>query len=132
MEFVDNMDDRKPLISVTRKDFEFQTFRSGGKGGQHQNTCDSGVRIIHRDSGAVGESRSERSQYQNRKLALGRLAKTDKFKIWLNRKLYDVDKLEREMEEKLERSMNEENLKVEVRKDSKWMKMSENRTEDKP
>ena len=60
------------LFSITKKDFEVQTFRSGGKGGQHQNKTDSGVRIIHRASGAVGESRSERSQLVNKRLALKR------------------------------------------------------------
>ena len=55
------------LFSITKKDFEIQTFRSGGKGGQHQNKTDSGVRIIHRDSGARAESREERSQARNKR-----------------------------------------------------------------
>lgn len=49
------------------------TFRSGGKGGQHQNTTDSGVRLTHLPTGIVVISRSERSQTRNRKLALERL-----------------------------------------------------------
>ncbi|NNE71321.1 MAG: peptide chain release factor-like protein [Rhodothermales bacterium] len=52
---------------------EVQTFRSGGKGGQHQNTTDSGVRLIHRPTGLVVTARERRSQLQNRKLALARL-----------------------------------------------------------
>lgn len=52
---------------------EVQTFRSGGKGGQHQNTTDSGVRLVHLPSGIRCESRSERSQLRNRALALARL-----------------------------------------------------------
>lgn len=47
------------LFSLTKKDFRIETFRSGGKGGQHQNKTDSGVRIVHLESGAVGESREE-------------------------------------------------------------------------
>jgi protein subunit release factor A len=54
---------------------EVQTFRSGGKGGQHQNTTDSGVRLIHRPTGLRAESRSDRSQHRNRALALARLRK---------------------------------------------------------
>lgn len=54
---------------------EVQTFRSGGKGGQHQNTTDSGVRLVHRATGVRAESRSERSQLRNRQLALERLRK---------------------------------------------------------
>lgn len=52
---------------------EVQTFRAGGKGGQHQNTTDSGVRLIHKPTGLVATSRDRRSQLQNRKQALARL-----------------------------------------------------------
>lgn len=50
-----------------------ETFRSGGKGGQHQNKTESGVRLIHLPSGVRATSRSERSQHRNKTLALGRL-----------------------------------------------------------
>lgn len=50
-----------------------ETFRAGGKGGQHQNTTNTGVRLVHRPSGLRAESRTERSQLQNRKRALARL-----------------------------------------------------------
>ena len=55
------------------RECEIQTFRSGGKGGQHHNTTDSGVRIIHKPTGIVATARERRSQLQNRKLALARL-----------------------------------------------------------
>jgi len=57
------------LLSECRVD----TFRSGGKGGQHQNATDSGVRLTHLPTGIVVISRSERSQHRNRKLAMERL-----------------------------------------------------------
>ena len=50
-----------------------ETFRSGGKGGQHQNTTDSGVRLVHEPTGIRAESRSDRSQHRNKQLALERL-----------------------------------------------------------
>jgi protein subunit release factor B len=36
---------KEKLFSITKKDFKIQTFRSGGKGGQHQNKTNSGVAI---------------------------------------------------------------------------------------
>ena len=57
-------------IEIKDADLEMQTFRSGGPGGQYQNTTDSGVRLIHKPSGIIVESRQERSQKQNRDLCL--------------------------------------------------------------
>lgn len=70
------------LFSVTKADFDIQTFASGGPGGQHQNKTESGVRIVHRDSGAVGESREHRSQHQNKEAAFNRLVKSPAFLAW--------------------------------------------------
>lgn len=50
-----------------------ETFRSGGKGGQHQNATDSGVRLVHLPTGVRAASRNERSQHRNKALALARL-----------------------------------------------------------
>lgn len=57
------------LLSECRVD----TFRSGGKGGQHQNKVESGVRLTHRPTGLVAASRKHRSQHRNREEALQRL-----------------------------------------------------------
>lgn len=48
-------------------------FRAGGKGGQHQNTTNTGVRLVHLPTGLRSESRTERSQGANRRRALARL-----------------------------------------------------------
>ena len=63
------------LFSVTKKDFELQFFRAGGKGGQKQNKTSSACRIVHKASGATGESREQRQQIANKKLAFQRLIK---------------------------------------------------------
>jgi protein subunit release factor A len=52
---------------------EIQTFRAGGKGGQHQNKVESGVRLLHRPSGVAVESREGRSQYMNKLRCLKKL-----------------------------------------------------------
>jgi protein subunit release factor B len=100
------------LFSVTKKDFDVQVFRSGGKGGQNQNKVSSGVRIVHRDSGAVGESRRERSQLQNKRLALQHLVANPKFRIWINKKTWEVIN-KKSLEKKIEEQTKDENLKIE-------------------
>ena len=50
-----------------------ETFTAGGKGGQHQNRTESGVRLVHLPTGVVVSSREERSQHRNKSIALDRL-----------------------------------------------------------
>ncbi|MEM9632900.1 MAG: peptide chain release factor H [Pseudomonadota bacterium] len=63
-----------PEENPQRGDLRIETFRSGGPGGQHQNTTDSGVRITHLPSGISAVSTDERSQHRNRQVALERLS----------------------------------------------------------
>lgn len=62
------------IASYTRKDFRVDTFASGGKGGQHQNKTQSGVRITHILSGLSSECRETRNQGKNKKIAFRKLA----------------------------------------------------------
>lgn len=82
---------RELLFSVTTKDLVVDTFRSGGPGGQNQNKVESGVRIRHPESGAVGESREQRSQLQNKRTALTRLSQTPKFVYWVHDQVKTID-----------------------------------------
>ncbi len=104
---------RELLFSLTKKDFEIQTFRSGGKGGQNQNKVESGVRIIHKESGAVGESREHRTQLQNRKAAFERLVKTKEFQVWHKLQAAAIIQGQRDINRVLDEMMNEKNLKIE-------------------
>lgn len=104
---------RQPLFSVTKKDFEVQTFRAGGKGGQNQNKRDTGVRIIHRASGARGEARDERSQAQNRILAFRRLVASPEFQRWLKLETARCLGQEAAIEQTVADWLREENLRVE-------------------
>jgi protein subunit release factor A len=72
---------------VSKKDLKIDYFRAGGNGGQNQNARDTGVRITHLASGAVGEGRDSRYQLQNKKAAFRRMAKHPKFKVWLAKQL---------------------------------------------
>lgn len=73
---------KRLLFSITAKDFEMQTFSVGGHGGGGKDTSNSGVRLIHKDSGAVGEGRENRSNTLNRRSAFKKLIATNKFKLW--------------------------------------------------
>lgn len=111
---------RKPLISVTKDDFELQTFRAGGKGGQGQNKRSTGVRLIHKASGARGEARDERSFDQNRKNAFLRLVASQTFKNWLKIETSRALGNEVAVEEYVKRAMAPNNLRTEIKEDGRW------------
>ena len=85
----------------------------------------SGCRIKHPASGAVAECCSERSFYQNRKMAFQKLTGSDIFQKWLKYEIAKRSGSIADAEEYAEREVNNsDHLKIEVQENGKWKELS--------
>jgi protein subunit release factor B len=109
------------LFTVTRKDCEWQFYRPSGHGGQHRDKTSNAVRVVHKDSGAVGICSENRERSRNMQSAFKKMAESRIFQVWAKMKAQEIMGIQAEIERRVDEMMSPNNLKVEVFTNGNWV-----------
>jgi protein subunit release factor A len=111
---------REFAFSVHASDCQWHYFTVSGHGGGGKDTSNTGVRVVHPPSGAVGIGRDERSQRRNRVAAFRRMAKTPAFQAWARMAARGLTSVENDM--------TPDKLKVEQFDGTRWVPFAKEAT----
>ena len=113
------MKEKRVEFRVTKKDFELSWFSGTGSGGQHRNKHMNCCRLKHKHTGIIKTGQSSKDRNVNKREALQAMINDPRFMSYCNMKLKEIE-TGVSIEEEVEKMMQPENIKVEIKVDGEW------------
>jgi protein subunit release factor B len=117
---------RELLFSVTAADCTWKFSHGQGAGGQARNKSLTAVHCTHNASGAHAYSQDGRSQKDNKSDAFVKMCGTKEFMAWHKREVWKKTGVLDAIEKAVADGMTQDNLRIEVRVDGKWVEVAYN------
>ena len=117
---------RELLFSVPAADCDFKYSHGQGAGGQQRNKSLSAVHCTHKATGSHAYSQDGRSHKDNKSDAFVKMCGTPEFKAWHQREVWKKLGVLDEVDRAVRDGLTMHNLRLEVKKDGKWVEVNFN------